>query len=523
VPFAYETQDTTGAGTRYHAGRDDVDSPESPHPARLRMLTLWRRARDLAAGQDAIVAARETYLPRHAAEDLEDYQIRLSHAELFNGFRRVVRAGVGLIHHTDPTLSDDAPEEFRQDWENIDGRGTAGPVFARRLTDDALITGVAGIVVDYAALPAQTTVDAATEDSLGLRPYWVAIGAEQLVSWRFASVNGRTVLVQLVLLEVVEVPVGRFGVGYQTQYRVFSRDVTEGVDTNGVKVTTVSSTVRWELWVKYDEKKPARLYRHGVMMGIDEIPFAPLVVGNDADGFECVPPLNDLAVVNLAHYRLQTDRNHLMHIGCVPIPVRTGYKDDLQSGRTTVGPNTLMDLPKDATFAYVEITGASFEPSEKDLAQKESRMGALGMAFLAPQTRAAETAEAKRIDATAQNADLSTVAQAVQDCLNNAAQLHAKFRKLTAVPGITVNREFERIVMDTGLVDALSRMEQAGQLTLDTLFAMLKRGHILPDDFDAETEQAKLLERAKEMLKLSQGTPGDNTGDPTDPAAGGGA
>lgn len=507
--FAYEIQDTPGPGEGHSLGGDDKDSPESKHPARKRMENDWLTCRDLAQGQRAVVQARTRYLPRHVAEDNEDYNIRLQHAELYNGFRRTMIAGVGLVMQTPPRMSDDAPDEFKKDWENIDGGGTHGDVFSARLDLDATVTGLAGILVEYPKVANPTAIDSAEEARRGLRPYWVPICAEQFISWRHVKVDGTTVLTQLVLREDVEEEAGAFGVAQVCQFRVFRREVTREFDSNGVKIVTVSPTVQWELWRKDGPNEKARRVDNGVISGIDEIAFSALVVGNDVSGFECSPPLIDLAYVNLAHYRVTTDRRHLMHIGCVPVPVRTGWKSaqEESSGPTKIGPNTLMDLPHDGDFKFAEITGAAFTPSEKDIDKLESRMGSLGLSFLAPQTRHAETAEAKRIDATAQSASLSTVAQALQDCLNNAARLHAKFRKLSVVPSFEVNRQFEAIVMDTALVDSLSNMEAKGQLTVETLWAELQKGHILGEDFNAIKEAAALVQKQKDLLAMGGGDP----------------
>ena len=511
--FAYEVQDTPGPGAPYNAGEDDPDSPETPHPSRAKMANDWKTCRDLFEGQRAVVEAGTRYLPRHPAEDREDYNHRLQHAEFFNAFKRTIIAGVGLLTQNPPKLSDDAPEDFIAEWENIDGAGTKGDVFVGRLCTDGTQTGLAGILVDYPTVSAPQLLSSDDEARRGLRPYWVRVCAEQFWSWRFTKVGGQTVLTQLVLREVVERPYGQFGTAFVTQFRVFRRPSFDTFDSNGVAITALSDRVEWEVWEKESSNKPAVKKDGGVMQGIDEIPFAPLVVGNDAEGFECTPPLMDLAWCNLAHYRVLTDRRNLEHVGCVPQPVRTGYKDSSEetSGVTKIGPNTLMDLPKGADFKFAEITGASFEPTEKDIEKLEKRMGALGMAFLSPDTRAAETAEAKRIDSTAQNASLSTVATAVQDCLNNAARLHAKFRKSATMASLEVNRQFEAIVMDTGLVSAFSDMEAKGQISRETMWAELQKGHILGEDFDAVKEQALLLKQQKAELALTGGA------DPTDP------
>jgi hypothetical protein len=81
------------------------------------------------------------------------------------------------------------------------------------------------------------------------------------------------------------------------------------------------------------------------------------------------------------------------------------------------------------------------DPSNKSLEKVEQQMGAAGLAFLAPDTRAAETAEAKRIDEKAQNASLRSVARAVQDCLESAFGFAGQYIKQPA-GSVTINADF---------------------------------------------------------------------------------
>ena len=48
-------------------------------------------------------------------------------------FRRTVRAMTGLLFRIPPKIGKDVPAELAAHWENIDGGGTHGTVFARDL------------------------------------------------------------------------------------------------------------------------------------------------------------------------------------------------------------------------------------------------------------------------------------------------------------------------------------------------------------------------------------------------------
>lgn len=487
------------------ATEKDYDSPTATHPAVDRMADAWLTCRDTASGTRAVKANPRRYLPRHESEADADWKARVAGAELYNGFRRTVAAMTGLATQRPVAPTKESPASFGEvDWKNIDGAGADGATFARKLFADAMITGLAGILVDAPEVADPSQLSAADEQERQLRPYWIQIGAEDVISWRTVKVDGKLVLVQLVVRERVEAPVGAFGVTIVTRYRVFRRAVSTTVDETGATVPRVADGVEWELWQEGERGKVERL-RSGELRGPVEIPFSPFVAGNDPAFMESEPPLLDLADVNLAHYRVSADRRWLMHIGCVPVPVRVGYRPQIEGQTMPFGPNILQDIPQGGDFFWAEIAGGAFAPTKDELDALERRMGSLGLAFLASETRGAETAEAKRIDSQAQNATLASVVTAFKACLDRAGVYHAQYQRLDTPPTFDVNTDFERQLMETGLAQLFSDMEAKGQLSLDTLFVLLKRGNLLPHDFDGETEQERVVAKGRALLAEMDG------------------
>ncbi|HET8777969.1 MAG TPA: DUF4055 domain-containing protein [Candidatus Limnocylindria bacterium] len=489
---------------------DTQDLPSTPHPDYERMADRWRRCRDLAEGTDAIHKAGERYLPRHPKERVEDYDRRALATEVYNAFARTVLAMTGLVCHRPPTLGDDVPAVIRDDhWLDIDGNGTSGEVFAQRLFDDGMTVGFAGILIDYPAVDDPEAISVAEEEALHLRPYWVAVRAEDRISWRFTREGSKTFLSQLVLRETVEEPDGLFKVRMVTRYRVFRRVV--GFDENGVRVARVT----WEIWAPKTTEQGSTLVieSSGTIAKRQTIPFVAMPIGKK-------PPLLDLADINLSHYRVSADRRWLMHLACVPIPVRKGYTGP-KGEEMAVGPALLQDLPKEGSFEWAEVSGSAFVPTGEELKQMELRMASLGLAFLQSETRAAETAEAKRLDSAAQNASLATAAQALETALRQALQIHAEYLGLESGGTVTVNREFEQTVMSPDVIAALSALETAGQLSLETLLAVLKAGNVLGEEIDVHEEMRRILKAAADLADARERAE-PNPGDPNQPPPKGG-
>jgi hypothetical protein len=82
----------------------------------------------------------------------------------------------------------------------------------------------------------------------------------------------------------------------------------------------------------------------------------------------------------------------------------------------------------------------------------------------------------------------------LQDAIERALGFHARYLGLELEAGgsITINRDYENLTLDAGMIAALSGLVREGQLTLETLWKMLQEGNTLPEDFDADEEKGLL-------------------------------
>ena len=145
-------------------------------------------------------------------------------------------------------------------------------------------------------------------------------------------------------------------------------------------------------------------------------------------------------------------------------------------------------------------------------------MAAQGMSFLAKDKRVQETAEAKRLDATAENASLATAAQGIDDAVNKALEYHAWFlgEDDGETPVFTLNRDFEATVMDSAVMLAyVGAVANAGFPPRLLLEAWKDGGRIAPEvdleelEFEMMAQQAAIEEQAREerMARLEAGPP----------------
>jgi hypothetical protein len=457
------------------------DLPSTKSKAAERQESALSLARDCFGGNETIKGKAQTYLPKAPGEDYQNYADRLGRSVFFNAFKQTVEGLTGLVMRRDPVLGDDVPQPLKDDWENIDNAGTHGAVFLRELLQESLTAGHAAILVDF---PKTGGNQSAAEEmpgatALPIRPYWIPIKKDNILSWRTMVENGVTVLQQIVIRETTMVPEGSFGEKEQERYRVLYKE---------------GGIVGFRLLEIANDKKTVIEVDQGTYPTQDEIPVAEIVGSDRKSMFESAPPLLDLGHLNIAHYQVDSDYKNSIHKTCVPIFVQIGAPPSLDGTAESViiGPNAGLSLPQGGDAKYVSHDGAALDKVEKAITKIEGQMATLGLSMLAPDIRAAETAEAKRIDKSASDSKLSTHARGLQDGAERANGFSAKYRRLPGGGSITVNRDFEDLAMPAETINALSGMVEKAQLSLETMWQMLQDGNILPDTFKAEEEKGAI-------------------------------
>jgi len=163
------------------------------------------------------------------------------------------------------------------------------------------------------------------------------------------------------------------------------------------------------------------------------------------------------------------------------------------------GPSTHFQTAAEGKLEWVELTGTSSAVLSASLEREKHDMAELGMSFIAGDKRAAETAKAKQLDATAENATLSTAATGIEDALNQALVLTARYagRPVTEAASITLNRDFENVVMDAPTMLAyVAAVEKVGLSGL-TLLEAWQRGGRIPEDVDLAALHVEMMGNMK--------------------------
>lgn len=466
--------------------RPDYARPE--HDAATVELDLIR---DLLAGTQAMQGKGPLYVPSWPDEDKRIHYMRYTGEPLFGAFSRILDAAVGKVFAKPPAIEWGAGETIlAPHLDNIDGMGTHIDVAARWFARDAMADGLAGILVDHPSAPNGTPVTRLTEQRLNLRPTWAFYTRQSILSWRTAVIDNAETLTQVALYEGGTEESGAFGVETVHRYRVLR--LIDGAATFAL-YRKVESNGQEGFAVEAEG-----VFRDNRGVPLPFLPFAVAYTGPHPAPFVAQPPLAPVAWANLAHWRTACELTfgrswsaveQLVIIGELargtdgqPIKIKKGWTEAIQ---VQVG----------GDVKHVGPSGAALDQLVKGKTEKEQEMAALGLAFLSRETRAAETAESKRIDAAAQDATLSTSAQGIEDALNMAMEFHAAYLGIAKddAPVVTLNRDYEQTAMDPQtMVAYITGVEKAG-LPVRLLLDAWQVGGRIPDGADLDAMEAEMV------------------------------
>lgn len=497
------------------APRDPIlskgNNPATLSPAAKRQQAALELVRDLWAGAECVRENQTKYLPKMPGEAALNYRNRLARSVFFNIFGHTVIGLTGFIFRRDPKLGDDVPAEIVTDWENLDNAGTHGDVLLREIMQDALIAGHAAIFVDY---PNTNGLPISRAEEAVLRPYWIPVKKDDILSWRTTVEDGKLILTQVVLRERGTVPDGLFGEKEHVQYRFLYR--RRNIDTG-------APVVGFVLYEEGANRTPIEVAR-GLFGNQQEIPLAEVKTSGRRSLFESVPPLLDLAFLNVQHYQMASDYQNSLHKTCVPIYVESGIDVETnaegQAIVRVIGPDTGVHFTNPAAKAYyVSHDGAALGACRQALDDLERAMGTLGVAMLAQEKAAAETATAKRIDKSTSDSALAVTARGLQDGAERAMQFHARYRGLDDGGSIDINRDFENLTMLPEMLTAYVNAVANAGLPVRVLLEAMQEGGLLREDADVDALEAEIManqaaieeqKRIDQQAKLDAITRGQN-------------
>lgn len=489
----------------------------------------WQKARDILEGADTIKAAGETYLPRLTKQTDAEYNAYKDRTPFWNATGRTHSGLTGMLFRKDPTVvfkdglggnQKTAMESLQND---ADLKNNSLEDYARSVTEEILGVGRGGTLIDW------------NEEEN--RAYFAYYATEDILNWRTQRVGGNVLPTLITLRETVSMPnetVLEVGAnedqakGEDDPYtdnevaqlrvlRLIMTAPTAEEDESDTEAERAKVERRYiiELWrkdnVKIGKKKTESRWvlkeiieptRNG--RPLPEIPFV-FHGAEDSDPSVDRPPLDDLAEMNLDHYRTSADYKHGMHFTALPTAWVAGFPSETElcigSTEAWVTDNA------EARAGYLEFEGKGLSEFNSYLNSLETKMAVLGARMLEQQKKEAETAEAMHVRQGGEVSVLQHIGNVLSTTLSSAMKWAYWWSGTAEHPtdvtdeeaSIGLNTDF--VAMKLGSQDVVNLVNAWMQkgISRDTLHWNLAQGEILPPGRTNE-EEMELISLDEDLI-----------------------
>lgn len=467
----------------------------------------WQRTRDVLAGEDAVKAAGEAYIPRLETQTDEEYQQYVARGFFYNATARTLAGYLGMIFRRDPAVNSPADGDraasllgvssvFSSFLEDVDLFGTTLASYARHLATEVLSVGRGGTLVDW-------------HEGMERRAFLAFYSAENILNWRVARINGRMQPTLVVLREwAAEINGDEFEEELKEQILVQRLEaVGDGAPTlppSGAvgtqRPTYVYRVEKWEQREKQDAKDEMEWVRVSVATPtrngktLSSIPFVfhgPTHSRADVER----SPIDDIVVANLDHFRINVEFKHGMHFTALPTAWVSGFD---KTTTLKIGSRTawVADIPG-ASAGFLEFKGEGLQTFERALDRVERLLAVLGSRLLESQKRVSESAEALALRQGGEASILGSLATSLSSSLTDVMRWVYWWHTVTADPSdvseetacVKLNTDFETAHMTGKDLTALVAAWQAGAISQDTMLFQFRQGEILPPGRTVEEEK----------------------------------
>jgi hypothetical protein len=476
-------------------------------PEVTRLTPSWQLVRDCVAGEIAVKAGKDKYLPRpnptdKSAANKTRFEQYLARAIFYGVTGRTLHGLSGMVFSEPPAMEYDTTLEPLV--ANADGFGETLAQQSKVALETVLSLGRAGLLVDFPKRDAPTT--RAELASGEVQPIIKLYQPEQIINWRTSGTGGKRHLTLLVLEETSEVPeADGFGLETVKKWRVFRR-----AEVNGATVVTA------EVWERKDQQhEPAQIEPPAVVADhngrpFDAVPFVFLGVSGNTEVPED-PPLYDLATINLGHYRNSADLEEACFLVGQPTPFVTGVTEtwakNILKGEIQIGSRAIIPLPSGGSAGLLQASPNQLLKEAMDT--KQQQMIALG-ARLVQEKAVQRTATEAGMERQTEVSVLASVAINVAAGYTLALDYAGRYVGATKKPLMELNTEFATSTMPTADRAQLLVEYQGGLVTFDEARDNLRAAGVVWEDNVAakdKIDSASLASMEAEAAIAATATP----------------
>lgn len=387
------------------------------------LICRYDLIRHCIAGQDEIKKHAIKYLPQpNEADKSEENRIRYKQykerAIFYNVTGRTLNGLVGQVFQKDTVVSLPANLDILK--ADVDGGGVELDQLAKKALRLNLAHGRAGLLADYPKNEGPVSI--ADLEAGKIRPTLSLWQPWDIINWRVKTIGSQKLLVLVVISEQYVQDDDGFCEECDDQYRVLSLNeegnyqvdiYQETYDSKGTSMgfDVVESSIPLD-----GSGKPWKL-----------IPFQFIGAENN-DPEPDLPPLYDLATLNIGHYRNSADYEEACFMLGQPTPVASGltqdWVKDVLKGSMQLGSRGIIPLPEGGAMSLLQCAPNTM-PKEA-MEHKEVQMVALG-AKLVEQRSVQQTATEAGLNNASETSVLASCTKNVASAFTQALKWAAQF------------------------------------------------------------------------------------------------
>jgi len=411
------------------------------------------RVKDVFEGIDTA----KRYLQQYNQEDDTDYRDRMDIATLDNFVFRTVDDMKNIIFRKPLDETGITNTEIKLYLKTIDFTNNINE-FSKLILTNRIRDGHTFILVDSVSYDPEKVKTKADQAALNIRPYFVNILRENLLSWK-KDKFGKYVMI--VIRETYEVE-GDYSVETKDQIKVWKENGTVEIWRDGEKFGEVIET------------------------SLKEIPIVK--VGNDD-----IPPLYDLAKINITHMNRDSEVSNYSRIGGAAFLAVFGDLDDGDAPKT-LGINKGLKFRDKTTsdVKWIEMEGTNYEMLKDRILYHEDQMDRISVSFTTEQSN--KTATQVNKESMVGESKATDYATGLEDGVNTAIGLLNIYKtdgKTSTDNLIEVNKDFDSSILTPEMVASYRLDYTSGIISYEKLIEYLVAGEYFKEMTDQEMNEEK--------------------------------
>ena len=476
------------------------------HPKYAKFKSRYKLIRDSVAGKEDIDEGGTTYLPKPNSYTDDRYTSYQTRAVFYNATARTLEGYLGAIFRKEATI--DLPSNIGYLKDDTDGEGNTIVQFGKKVCRDVIAMGRHGILVDFPQANGIRTLK--DERDANLQAHLISYSPESIVNWKTVKRGAKTILSSVLLEEsnLVSDGVNPFDQDGGERWRMLQ------LDENGHYVQHVMSEmdVQNPKTLKMEKRVVVEETITPILPNGKPMTYIPFVfIGSETFTPEPdLPPLYDLAQLNVAHYRNSADWEQAVFMVGQPTPWISGLDDgfiEQYKNSLVIGSNVAWLLPDGAVAGILE-SKSDKNMIQKAMEVKEAEMIGPGARIVQDNTsRGSEATESVQLRRSGESSQLACISDNVSQAMVKAfgwanEWMGGKTENIV----YQLNKDFFGQRLSHQDIAALVSAWQSGAIPHDILLDNLRTGEVISELETNEQVKGK-IEADGPPLGMVEATP----------------